>query len=84
MSKICIHVPDTQPTHTIGLEVTLDGQKKVATYRVESFDWPSDLTSIERITRLRDYVNTYPRDWELVQIGPSAHGTVPITFRRAS
>jgi len=83
MSKICIHVPDTQASHTVGLEVTLDGVKTVATYRVESFDWPANLSSSERITRLRDYVKTYPTDWELVQIGPSARGVVPITFRRA-
>ncbi|HUF08968.1 MAG TPA: hypothetical protein VMO47_06595 [Rhodothermales bacterium] len=83
MSKICIHVPDTRAQHTIGLEVTLDGEKKVATYRVESFEWPPNTSSSERITRLRDYVRTYPSDWELVQIGPSAHGVVPITFRRA-
>lgn len=83
MSKICIHVPDTQARHTVDLEVTLDGEKKVATYRVESFSWPANLSSTERITRLRDYVRTYPKDWELVQIGPSARGVVPITFRRA-
>ena len=82
MSTICIHVPDTKEQHTIGLEVTLDGEKKVATYRVESFEWPSDLSSSERIDRLRHYVQSYPRDWELVQIGPSARGAVPITFRQ--
>ncbi|MGA7305767.1 MAG: hypothetical protein WBW88_12885 [Rhodothermales bacterium] len=83
MSKICIYVPDTKAEHTVGLEVTLDGVKKVATYRVESLEWPADVSSSERISRLRTYVQTYPREWELVQIGPSAHGAVPITFRRA-
>lgn len=83
MSKICIHVPDTQARHTVGLEVTLNGVKKVATYRVESFEWPANLSSNERIAKLRDYVQTYPNDWELVQIGPTSRGIVPITFRRA-
>ena len=83
MSKICIHVPDTREMHTVGLEVTLDGLKKVATYRVESFPLPSDVSSAERVDRLRDYVRAYPKDWELVQIGPSTRGVVPITFRRA-
>lgn len=83
MSKICIYVPDAEPRHTVGLEVTLNGEKKVATYRVESFEWPDDVSSSERIDRLRTYVKTYPREWELVQIGPSSRGVVPITFRRA-
>lgn len=80
MSKICIHIPDSEFEHTIGLEVTIDDRRRLANYRVESFQWPEHLSSVERVDRLREFVYNYDSSWRLVQIGPSVGDKVPVTF----
>ena len=81
MSQICINVPTFQAQHTIGVEVTLDGQKHVMNYRVESVDWPEGLEPEHRIDILRTYIRDYDKGWELVNIGPANGGLIPMTFR---
>ncbi len=81
MSQICINVPTFQAQHTIGVEVTLDGQKHVMNYRVESVDWPEGLSPEHRIDILRTYSRDYDKGWELVTIGPANGGLIPMTFR---
>ena len=81
MSQICINVPTFQAQHTIGVEVTLDGQKHVMNYRVESVDWPEGLDPEHRIDILRTYIRDYDKGWELVNIGPANGGLIPMTFR---
>jgi hypothetical protein len=82
MSQICINVPTFRPEHTIGVEVTLDGQKHVMNYRVESIDWPEDLDPEYRIDLLRTYIRDYDKAWQLVNIGPASGGLIPVTFRQ--
>ncbi len=82
MSQICINVPTFAAQHTIGVEVTLDGQKHVMTYRVESVEWPEYLAAEDRIDILRTYIRDYDKDWELVNIGPAGGGVIPMTFKQ--
>jgi hypothetical protein len=80
MSKICIYIPDEELAHTVGLEVTVGDTKRLANYRVESFEWPDNLSSVERVDRLREFLFNYDPGWQLVQIGPAVHEKVPVTF----
>ena len=82
MSKICIHIPDSELEHTVGLEVTVGEERRLASYRVESFEWPERMSSMERVDKLREFVYGYDPDWQLVQIGPAVRDRVPITFRQ--
>ena len=82
MSKICIHIPDSELVNTVGLEVTVGGERRLANYRIESFEWPEQMSSVERVDRLRDFVYNYDRGWQLVQIGPAVRDKVPITFKQ--
>lgn len=82
MSKICIHIPDTEMANTIGLEVTVGDERRLANYRVEAFEWPEEMNSMERVDRLRDFVYNYDPAWQLVQIGPAVNDRVPITFKQ--
>ncbi len=84
MSQICINVPPLRVKQTIGLEVTVDGKKRVMNYRVEPFEWPLELSSESRIERLRGFIRDYDAGWELVQIGPAVGGLIPVTFRQRS
>ena len=51
MSKICIHIPDSELVNTVGLEVTVGDERRLANYRIESFEWPEDMSSVERVDR---------------------------------
>lgn len=82
MGKICIHIPDSELAKSVGVEVTVGDHKQFAEYRVESFSWPEGLSSVDRIDRLRGFVEDYGDDWELVQIGPAVRESVPVTFRK--
>lgn len=81
MNSICIPVPNTHRNSTIELEVTIDGRRRVMNYRVETIEWDRTTTSATQISRLRDFVATYDRSWELVQIGRPSGDVVSVTFR---
>ena len=82
MGLICIPIPDLHRHKTVDLEVTVDGEKRVLNYRVESFPWPEVLGSEDKVDTLRNYLKHETDDWELVQIGPPDGEMIPITFRR--
>ena len=82
MSKICIHIPDSELANTVGLEVTAGNNRRLANYRIESFEWPEQMSSVERVDRLREFVFNYGPDWQLVQIGPAVGDKVPVTFKQ--
>lgn len=83
MNEICIHVPSLRENQTVDVEVTVNGEKQLMNYRVESIDWTlggRDITS--RIAYLRSRINGYDEGWELVQIGIPDGDVVPVMFRR--
>jgi len=82
MSVICIPIPDLHRHSTVGLEITVDGVRRVMNYRVEAVDWPGHLDPEARIDLLRTHIRTHEPGWELVQIGPPDGDRVPVTFRQ--
>jgi len=83
MSQICVQIPPLQVKQTIGLEVNVNGRKRLMNYRVESLDWSMEQTAERRIERLRRFIRGYDKTWELVQIGqPSEQGLIPVMFRQ--
>jgi len=83
MNEICIHVPSLRENQTVDVEVTVNGEKQLMNYRVESIDWTQggrDITG--RIAYLRSMINGYDEGWELVQIGIPDGDRVPVMFRR--
>ena len=79
---ICIPIPDLHKHKTVDLELTVDGEKRAMTYRVESFPWPEVLGTEDKVDLLKSYLANETGEWELVQIGPPDGDVVPITFRR--
>ena len=83
MNEICIHVPSLRQNQTVDVEVTINGEKQLMNYRVESFDWTQGGQDIGgRIAFLRSKINGYEEGWELVQIGVPDGDLVPVMFRR--
>lgn len=83
MNEICIHVPSLDKQQTVEIAVTVNGERRLMNYRVESFDWSEGgADPVHRIERLRNLIETYDAEWELVQIGvPDGH-LVPVMFRQ--
>ena len=83
MNEICIHVPSLDQHHTVEVAVTVDGERQLMNYRVESFDWSAGgHDPSQRIAELRNLIESYDSRWELVQIGvPDGH-LVPVMFRQ--
>jgi hypothetical protein len=83
MNEICIHVPSLRENQTVDVEVTVNGEKQLMNYRVESIDWTQGGGDISgRIAYLRSMINGYDDGWELVQIGIPDGDMVPVMFRR--
>jgi hypothetical protein len=83
MNAICIHVPTLRDEQTVEVEVTVNGEKRLMNYRVESFDWTlGGRDQPGRIDRLRALIDAYDPEWELVQIGIPDGDLVPVMFRQ--
>ena len=83
MNEICIHVPSLDKQQTVEVAVTINGKRRLMNYRVESFDWSvSNGGPVHRIERLRNMIESYDSDWELVQIGVPDGQLVPVMFRQ--
>ena len=79
MADICVPVPRFKEKRTAEVEVKFEGKTQTFNYRVESFDWEVEEESTKedyaqpsitefRIGRLRDNINSYDKDWVLIQI----------------
>ena len=77
MKDICIPIPHFEENQIAEVEVTVNGKKRHFNFRVESFPWSlenaadenSDSLDItEKILTLRNQIETYDKNWELIQI----------------
>jgi hypothetical protein len=78
MREICIPIPYLKGKEIADVQVTVAGQQLRYQFRVESFPWEvpgefSGLTdpigqSLARIHRLKESIDGYDPNWELIQI----------------
>ncbi len=78
MKDLCVPIPDLKDNQIAQLEVTVGQEKLKYEFRVESFLWETedDLNhsndhvshSLARITRLKKAIESYDKNWELIQI----------------
>jgi hypothetical protein len=78
MKELCIPIPYLKEHEIANVEVTLAEKKIRFNFRVESFPWElndefSSLTdplerSLARIYKLKNAIEGYDKDWELIQI----------------
>ncbi|MCF8261954.1 MAG: hypothetical protein K9J12_14340 [Melioribacteraceae bacterium] len=75
MNDICIPIPRFKENEIAEVVVTVNGEKRHFNFRVESFPWTSESdktnqseNTIRRIEELRHNIETYDKEWELIQI----------------
>jgi hypothetical protein len=98
MKDLCVPVPYLNEKEIAQVDVTIGGEKKKYQFRVESFPWDLDdelsgrvtedevTQSLLRITRLKNAINSYDPEWELLQIfTPSENARhIQVLYRKRS
>lgn len=82
MQEVCIPLPRIEAQQTAEVIVNLAGRSQKMNYRLEAFKW-ADYNG-NRIAKLRTQIESYDRNWELVQIfnpKPSDH-SILVMFRQ--
>jgi hypothetical protein len=94
MKEICIPIPYLKDNDVAEVEVVVAGKKIKYDFRVESFPWEvenefSSLAdplerSLARIYKLKDAIQGYSKDWELIQIfNPNEHADhIHVLYRK--
>lgn len=93
MREICIPLPDFLEQQIANVEVTINGEKRRYNFRVESFPWEIDdkvgldeTQRVEnRISRLKQNIESYDKNWRLVQIFKPSTGSsrIQVLFRQS-
>jgi hypothetical protein len=94
MKEICIPIPLLKEQEIANVEVSLAGQKIRYNFRVESFSWETEgefsslsdplERSLARIYKLKNAIENYDKDWELIQIfNPDEHADhIHVLYRK--
>lgn len=81
MANLTIQLPVFDAERKIEIDVTINGSKKRLHYRVELFDWSSCEEAIDKASCLKQMINAYDPNWQVVQIGEANEQSVQIMFR---
>ncbi|MFQ5629614.1 MAG: hypothetical protein ACE5I1_12695 [bacterium] len=73
MNDVCIPIPRIEAEQVAEVEVSVNGEKRKFSYRLEAFEWglipqKADTPVNTRINHLRSSIESYNQGWELVQI----------------
>ena len=78
MNDICVPIPRLEERQVAEVEVKVEGEKRMFNFRVESFPWEAKAELLEgkdhipaselRIQTLKDMIESYDKNWELIQI----------------
>lgn len=87
MKDVSIPLPDFLDQQIAEIEVKINGKKRQYNFRVESFRWEPESekwTVEQKINRLRELIDSYNKDWELIQIFKPGENSkyVQILFRQ--
>lgn len=94
MKELCVPVPILSGDEIAEITVVVKGKMAKYNYRIESFPWEveDELSQIEdplaksltRIYRLKQAIESYDKNWELIQIfNPAENDThVQVLYRK--
>ncbi|MBN2212662.1 MAG: hypothetical protein JW723_00330 [Bacteroidales bacterium] len=94
MNELCVPVTGITGDDVAEVTVTIKGKKIKYDFRIESFPWETDetlanikdplLISLGRIYRLKQAIESYDKNWELIQIFNPSEGSdhVHVLYRR--
>ncbi len=82
---IPIDIPPVDTENYVEVDVTINGHKRQYKYRVEVFRWRDWCQPTEpRVEGLKRMINSYDKNWRLLQIGMPTDTIIPLTFRRVA
>jgi hypothetical protein len=83
MREIVVLIPDIEPEQNVEIEVRINGRKRTIQYKVELMSFEAEgAPPKDKVTVLKHKLESYNRDWELVEIGAPADDKIPLMFRR--
>lgn len=83
MREIVILIPETEPEQNVEIEVRINGRSKTIQYRVELMNWEgSEPSSQDKFNILKHRIDSYDKDWELVEIGLPEPDKIPLVFKK--
>ena len=82
MPSINIQLPTIEADQSIEIEVKINDQKKKYHYRVEIFPWEQCPQPDERVDCLKNIIDNYDHQWQLIQIGDSTEKDIALMFKQ--
>lgn len=85
MKDVTIPLVDFLEEQIAEVEVKINGKKRKYNFRIESFPWgTSDEDITNKINRLKENIESYGNEWELVQIFSPAEGAkhIQVLFKQ--
>ena len=81
MPTINIQLPAIEADKEVQIEIKINGSSKKYHYRVEIIPWEDCPDPDQKINCLRQSIDKFAPDWQLVQIGAATDKNIPLTFR---
>jgi len=81
MPSINIQLPAMEADQSIEIEVKINGKKKNYHYRIEIFAWSDCAQPSSRAECLREMIQNYDQNWQIVQIGGPTDEYIPLMFK---
>jgi len=83
MREIVILIPETEQEQNVEIEVRINGRSKTIQYRVELMNWEgSEPSARDKFNILKHRIDSYDKDWELVEIGLPEPDKIPLVFKK--
>jgi hypothetical protein len=84
MREIVVLIPDIEVEQNVEIEVKINGRKRTIQYKVELLSFEQEGSPPkDKVTVLKHKINSYEKDWELVEIGaPENDDRIPLMFRK--
>ena len=92
MKDLCIPVPNFSEKEEVFVEVSIGNIKSAYNFKVVSFPWEEEMNgnnedimdSFFKINRLKTALNSYDKNWELIQIftPPKNANYIQVLYRK--
>jgi hypothetical protein len=82
MPSINIQLPVMDAEKSIEIEVRINGERKRYNYRIEIFHWQDCPEPQKHAECLREMIQNYDQQWQVIQIGGPTEKNIPIMFKQ--
>ena len=82
MPSINIQLPTLEADQSIEIEVKINEKKQKHNYRVEIFSWSDCPQPENRVECLKEIIDNYDQQWQIIQIGSPTEKDIPLMFKQ--